>query len=419
MTFQRRAALAMALAAFAATACTPKLHLSILIRGGTVITGDGTDGRLADLGIDGDRIVAIGDLANETAGTIIDASGKVVAPGIVELEGQSGLSALVDPNAENYLRQGITTQVIGGSNPAYWTAATADAGALRCLGLTLDWQGFDAYATRLEARGPAFNIAMLTPISAAQEGSGGPGQPEAVALRAFIDAELKKGSFGVAVDSPVEPTVATAIASNLRAAGAVLELPWDRVAEDAGPWMPAIAGVGRVIVSRAWAFPQTPPATILRRVRDIAGRSSAYGVVSPWIDDEMSLREAVHVINGFVFTSATPTGPCRAPLPPPAYGAFARLFGHIAREQRIVTLSEAVAHVSAVPARLMDLYRRGTLQKDYFADVLIFDPDTIGDTDRFPRGIDYVIVNGVIAVRPDGLTGARAGAVLRHVPGRS
>ena len=82
-------------------------------------------------------------------------------------------------------------------------------------------------------------------------------------------------------------------------------------------------------------------------------------------------------------------------------------------------LSEAVAHASAVPARLMDLYRRGTLQKDYFADVLIFDPDTIGDTDRFPRGIDYVIVNGVIAVRPDGLTGARAGAVLRHVPGRS
>lgn len=406
----RRASIAMALAAFAATACTPKLHLSILIRGGTVVTGDGTDGRQADVGIDGDRIVAIGTLAGETAGTIIDASGKVVAPGIIELEGQSGLSALVDPNADVYLRQGITTQVIGAGNPAYWTAATADADALRCLGLTLDWQGFDAYATRLEGRGPAFNVAMLTPMSAAPANAG---------ARSFIEGELRKGSFGAVADSHAGANVAADVASSLRGAGAVLDLPWDLVADDAQPWMPAIAAIGRVIVSRAWAFPQTPPATILRRVRDIAGRSSAYGVVSPWIDDDMTLRDAVHVINGFVFTSATPTGGCRPKLAPPAYGAFARLFGHIVRDQKTVTLSEAVAHASAVPARLMDLYRRGTLQKDYFADVLIFDPNTIAETDSFPRGIDYVIVNGVITLTPDGLTGARAGAVLRHVPGRS
>jgi hypothetical protein len=183
--------------------------------------------------------------------------------------------------------------------------------------------------------------------------------------------------------------------------------------------MPAVAGVGRVIVSRAWAFPQTPPATILRRVRDIAGRSSAYGVVSPFIDDEMTLREAVHVINGFVFTSATPKGACRAPLPPPANGAFARLFGRVVRDRAIVTLPEAIGHATGVPARLIDLYRRGILQKDYFADVLIFDPATIAETDPLPRGIDYVIVNGVVTLRPDGLTGARAGAVLRHVPAGS
>ncbi|HTM03171.1 MAG TPA: amidohydrolase family protein [Vicinamibacterales bacterium] len=410
MTLLGRASIALALATFAATACTPRLHLSILIRGGTVITGDGTDGRQADIGIDGDRIVAIGNLAEETAATVIDASGKVVTPGIIELEGQSGLSALVDPNAESYLRQGITTQVIGADNPAYWTAGTADAGALRCLGLTLDWQGFDAYATRLEARGPAFNIAMLTPMSAA---------PANASARSFIEGELRKGSFGAVADAHVDPNVALDVAASMRGAGTVLDLPWDLVAEGAQPWMPAIAGVGRVILSRAWAFPQTAPATILRRVRDIAGRSSAYGVVSPWIDDDVTLREAVQVINGFVFTSATPAGPCRSPLPPPAYGAFARLFGHVVRDRKIVTLPEAVAHATAVPARLMDLYRRGTLQKDYFADVLIVDPKTIAETEHFPRGLDYVIVNGVITVRPDGLTGARAGAVLRHVPGRS
>ena len=80
-----------------AAACTqggPRFDL--IVRGGDVIDGSGQPARRADVGIAGDRITAIGDLASAAAGRVIDASGLVVAPGFIDVQGQSGTTLLAD-----------------------------------------------------------------------------------------------------------------------------------------------------------------------------------------------------------------------------------------------------------------------------------------------------------------------------------
>ncbi len=85
----------------------------VLIRNGRVIDGTGNPWYAADVGVSNDRIVAIGDLRDKSATKEIDATGKVVAPGFIDMLGQSEISLLVDPRAVSKLTQGITTEITG------------------------------------------------------------------------------------------------------------------------------------------------------------------------------------------------------------------------------------------------------------------------------------------------------------------
>ena len=122
--------------AAALTGCAPAApQFDLLVRGGQVLDGRGTPARRADIGVNGDRIVALGDLAAATAATVIDASGRVVSPGFIDVQGQSGTTLLIDGRGESHLRQGITSEIIGeGDSPAFWTAKTASGEALARAG---------------------------------------------------------------------------------------------------------------------------------------------------------------------------------------------------------------------------------------------------------------------------------------------
>ena len=114
-----------------ALGCAEPASYDLIVRGGTVLDGNGSAPARGDIGITGDRIVAVGDLSDGRAGRVIDASGLMVAPGFIDVQGQSGTTLLADGNGESHLRQGITTEIIGeGGSPAYWTKDTADVDAL-------------------------------------------------------------------------------------------------------------------------------------------------------------------------------------------------------------------------------------------------------------------------------------------------
>jgi N-acyl-D-aspartate/D-glutamate deacylase len=85
----------------------------LLITGGTVIDGSGAPGREADVAVLGDTIAAVGELAGARAARVIDATGMVVAPGVIDIHGHSDYSLLADGTAQSKIRQGVTTEIIG------------------------------------------------------------------------------------------------------------------------------------------------------------------------------------------------------------------------------------------------------------------------------------------------------------------
>ncbi len=103
---------------------------------------------------------------------------------------------------------------------------------------------------------------------------------------------------------------------------------------------------------------------------------------------------------------------------PRFYGTYPRVLGRYCRDLKLFTLPEALRKMTAAPAARLGLKDRGLLQRNYKADVVVFDPATIADQatfadpHRFPTGIDYVLVNGRVAVAPSGHTGELPGRVL-------
>ena len=100
--------------------------LDTLIRGGKVVDGTGAPSRDADVGIVGDRIVAVGDLAHAATRRLVEANGRCVAPGFIDIHSHSDVGILQDPSAENAVRQGMTLHVTGncGVSPAPVADAT-------------------------------------------------------------------------------------------------------------------------------------------------------------------------------------------------------------------------------------------------------------------------------------------------------
>lgn len=104
---------------------------------------------------------------------------------------------------------------------------------------------------------------------------------------------------------------------------------------------------------------------------------------------------------------------------PRAYGTFARLLGHYVRERQIISLSEAIRRLTSQPAQNLKIRDRGQLKPGYFADIVIFDPQTIADhatyaePHQYATGMQHVIVNGEVVLRDGEHTGARPGRVVR------
>ena len=104
---------------------------------------------------------------------------------------------------------------------------------------------------------------------------------------------------------------------------------------------------------------------------------------------------------------------------PRLYGTFPRVLGKYVREERILTLEAAIRKMTGAPAKRIGLKNRGILQQGAFADVLVFNPQTVTDTAsfedplKFPTGIPYVFVNGVAVKSGDVSTGKLPGKILR------
>jgi N-acyl-D-amino-acid deacylase len=105
---------------------------------------------------------------------------------------------------------------------------------------------------------------------------------------------------------------------------------------------------------------------------------------------------------------------------PRAYGTFPRVLGRYVRDEKVLTLEQAVHKMTALPAAELPLADRGILLAGAYADVVVFDPARVADRATFdaphqyPVGIEFVLVNGALAVDGERFVGTRAGRVLRR-----
>jgi N-acyl-D-aspartate/D-glutamate deacylase len=145
-----------------ATIFAQQQQYDLIIRNGRIIDGTGSPWYSGDVAVRNGRIAAIGGLVDAKAEKRIDAAGMVVAPGFIDMLGQSDLSILVNPRLPSKIFQGITTEITGeGSSPAPLNDSiiAADRVGYDHYKLTPDWRTFSEYFARLERQGMGINVA--------------------------------------------------------------------------------------------------------------------------------------------------------------------------------------------------------------------------------------------------------------------
>jgi N-acyl-D-amino-acid deacylase len=185
----------------------------VVIRHGHIIDGTGSPWYSGDVGIRGGRIAAIGDLASAPAGRTIEAGGEVVAPGFIDMLGQSELTILVDPRLPSKIYQGITTEVTGEGNsvaPVNPAMLAADRALYRHYRITPDWLTLRQYFARLEKLGMGINLASYVGATSVRRMVLGDAdvQPTAAQLRqmqALVREGMRDGAVGLSTALEYSP----------------------------------------------------------------------------------------------------------------------------------------------------------------------------------------------------------------------
>lgn len=519
------------------------LTFDILIKGGTVYDGTGAAPIKADVAIHGDRIVAIGDLKNAQARTVIDARGLAVAPGFINMLSWSITSLIVDGRSQSEIRQGVTTEIFGEGSSMGPLNAEMKQRALASQGdfkFDIPWTTLAEYLTYMEKRGVSPNVASFigagtvrTYVIGLEDKKATPEQLRE--MREVVRREMETGALGIGSSLIYAPdTYATTeeliemckeaakyqgkYISHLRNEGdAVIEAVAEllRISREAGipaeiyhlkasierNWnkidrvidmvnaarrdglkitadMYTYTASSNSIESRipAWAHsggddamyerladPVTrkkisdelhqrgPMARTLlvglrpAKLRPLIGKTLAEVAAMRGKDEVETLldlvseaRSRIQVVT-FTMNEDNIRKEMRQPwvsfgsdassmaaegiflessTHPRAYGNFARVLGKYVREEKVITLQEAVRRLSGLPATNLGLDHRGLIKVGYFADVVVFDPKTIADKatyeapHQYAVGMKQVFVNGVQVIKNGDHTGAKPGRAL-------
>ncbi len=537
------------------SACTPPASHDLILRGGNIYDGSGSDPFVGDIAIDGDTIVALGEIGAATATVEVDVQGLAVAPGFVNMLSWASESLLEDGRSQSDIRQGVTLEVMGEGHSMGPLNEAMKAEMIRRqsdVRYDIEWTSLAEYLEHLERRGISTNVASFIGATTPREYVIGhndrPATPDELErMQALVREAMQDGALGVASSlmyppglfadtdelvalSQVAAEYEGMYISHLRDEGAHLieaitelltiareanvraeiyhlkssgkanwplfdqaiemiekarteglEITADIYPYPAGatglnvtvpPWvqeggfeasiermsdpdlrqqiiremntpsedwenMFMAAGspenilmvsfkseslrplTGKSVAEVAAMRGTTPEETIMDLIIEDGSRiGTVYFTQSqdivrkalslPWVSfnsDEASLAPEG------VFLNSNPH--------PRAYGSFARVLGKYVRDEQVITLQDAVRKLTALPARNLRIERRGELRQGFYADVVVFDPETIQDhatfvaPHQYATGMVHVFVNGEQVLRNGEHTGATPGRVVR------
>lgn len=471
----------------------------LVLRQATVISGDGSERFKADLAISGDRIAAIGGLDDARAAQEIDASGKIVAPGFIDVHTHDDGALLAPRGMDPKISQGVTTVIAGncGVSLAPLLLDKTPPPPFTLVGgrENFRFDRFADYVAELRERGIATNAALLVGHTTLRQrvmpATDRPAtEAETALMRETMVRAMEEGAFGLSTGLDYPPAVnsSTAEVKALAATAASLGGPYvthtrnyfekmEEAIEEAidiarhskgklvishhqvtgrsnfGKSLPTLARIDAVRAGMDIGmdvYPYAASSTVLRLERCDTGLK----ILITWSDahPEMARRELSDIarqwncservagerllpagavyfqldetdVRNIMVHPRTMIGSDGLPHDihphPRLWGTFPRVLGHYARDVGLFSLEEAVFRMTGLPAREFGIDRRGTLAQGNFADLVVFDPDTVIDRATFeePRqaaaGIEHVFVNGIPVWRDGRATGALPGTVLR------
>ena len=467
---------------------------SFVIRNATIIDGTGKPGRIGDVRVEGDAIVAVGKVKRKNGDTVIDGSGLVLAPGFIDIHNHSESGLLREGTAANQVSQGITTVLIGPDGGSPESLADYFSKLQGKVGVNVG--AFIGHGTirRMVLKEDHKRVAL----------------PEEIAqLERLVDEAMRQGAFGLSTgleydngfSATTEELVALATAASrhhgiymthmrdeeegvmnaIREAiriGKQAKIPvqishikmgnsgvWGKSTEaialinearksgqdvtaDAYPYtawastitvlvpsrehddpeevekgIKAIGGADKVLITSSREFPAYEGKT-LEQAAAIAAKSpvetyieivkrGGAGVIGHGMKE--SDVKAFYQTPWVMVSSDGGIGSRH----PRGTGTFTRVLGRLVREEKWLTLEEAVRKMTSAPATKLGLKDRGTIAKGMKADLVLFDPNTVIDRATFiePQilsiGVRSVFTNGVQVWDGEKVTGKMAGTILR------
>jgi N-acyl-D-amino-acid deacylase len=546
----QRLALASALAFLLLVSASPgtsQTSFDLVISGARVVDGSGNPWFLADVGIREGVIVEIGNLSQRPAKRTIQANGKVLAPGFIDMMGGTTLPLLLDPvTAQSKLRQGVTTMMAGEGD----SMAPQNEHTIKELALPAsipNWTTFEEYNRLLDAKGIGLNV--IHNVGAAQvrrvvigDEDRAPAPEQLAKMKEIVAKAMQDGSIGLSTALIYPPgtyakteeiiELAKVAADyggvyfshmrnesgqlleaiqeiirigeeahipvhiyHLKAAGqdnwplmskalSLIQSARDRgvdISADIYPYIRNGIGLGSFIhprhfgkgtevflptlsdpkvraalrkeiettsnwenwyqhVGKNWdnvLVVKVPPSVDKRyegkSVQEIAGLRGTNvwdtffdlvlkdGVdVDPKSMDENQKHEALRAPFVSIDSDAEPMNPASSTYAHPrTFGTFPRILAKYVREEKVITLENAIREMTSLPADQLKLWNRGRISPGMAADLVLFDPAKVTDTATFAKplsyaeGMDFVIVNGQLAIDQGKVTGTLAGTVIR------
>jgi len=185
----------------------------LIIKNGRVVDGSGRHGFKADVAIKGNRIARIGNLRGAKAKREIDARGQIVAPGFIDMLGQSETFVLIDPRAMSKVMMGVTTEITGEGEsiaPVNDRILKEQEDFNRRFNLTVDWRTLDEYFKRLGKQGAGVNLGTFVGATQVREYVIGyddrpPTAAELEQMKQLVAEAMKDGALGVSTSLQYVP----------------------------------------------------------------------------------------------------------------------------------------------------------------------------------------------------------------------
>lgn len=474
------------------------MTFDVIIRRATIVDGTGSEPFVADVGVRGERIVALGDLEAAAATTVVEAQGRYLAPGFIDVHTHDDNCAIREPQMLPKITQGITTVIVGNCGISASPVKIADEvpDPMNLLGeRDAFFARFGDFVEAVEAATPAVNVAALIGHTTLRAGvmdrfDRPADDAEILAMREALRQALRGGAIGMSTglaytnarQAPSREVKALVevvgeeggiYTTHMRNEREALFEAMDEAFETARHGrVPLVIshlkcadienwGKSEHAIEKLEAAAQEQPCNCdcypysacsttldLWRVSDQfdilvtwskphpeQGRRLLADIAAEW---EVDLTEAarrlmpagaiyhnmdeidVRRVLGHPLTMIGSDGLPSDPNPHPRlWGSFPRVIGHYCRDEGLFSLPEAIRKMTSMSAARFGLADRGVIREGAFADLTLFDFDTVRDGASFVEpttpavGIDWVMVNGQ-PTWVDGEVRQRAGRLLKR-----